>query len=354
MPEIVEGDRLRVSGRSDACFFPRTERETNFVREFDGRASDGPFFLGSSVYGRSLRFIGSGECHGIVVGRGDLRIDVSQPGERQRFRGGIATNGSVDVVAPRAGVRGSLIGDVKRASLLVRGDVVGDNVHLRNSVIVGNVHGSNVFLSNCIVFGAAVASEQLTLSASACLYYHTRLLTFEGPCLMIQAMGDSAARPVFAPLEDEAGEIWPSEVLYYPMIRRDEGHPLGNRPWAPSKSAPGARLYPKADWVTVGTEVESHTADARPVASDRTILSIAGRALNLGALQIGVEQMASLLKISFEFDHYSDQGRREAMARVRAVTTADEFWVFASLLEEGDMVVHSGTRGRKLGNAGST
>jgi hypothetical protein len=333
LPEVVEGDRIRVTGRSDTCFFPRTERETNYSRDFDGRTSDGPFLLGSSVYGRSLRFTGPGECHGIVVGRGDVRIDVSRLGERQRFRGGLSTNGSIDVAAPRTGLRDSLVGDIRNASLLVRGDVVGDDIHLRNTIVVGNVQGSNVFLSSCVVFGAAVASEQLTLSASSCLYYHSRLLTFEGPCLMLQAMGDSAVRPSFVPLEDGEGEAWTSEVLYYPVIRRDEGHPLGNRPWAPSASARMAKLYPAADWVTVATEAEGRTPDAAPVTADRTILTIAGRALNLGALQIGVEQMAALLKISFEFDHYSDRGRREAMARVRAVTTDDEYWVFANALE---------------------
>ncbi len=333
MPEVVEGDRFRVTGQSDACFFPRFERETNLAREFDGRTVDGAFFLGGSVYGRSLQFRGMGDCRGVVVGRGDLRIDVSRPGERQLFRGGICANGSIEVSAPRTGLRASLVGDIRQASVLVRGDVAGDNVHLRNAVVVGNVHGSNVFLSNCIVFGAAVASEQLTLSASACLYYHSRLATFEGPCLMLQAMGDSAARPIFAPLEDGDGTAYAPEVLYYPMIRRDEGHPLGNRPWAPSASAKLAKLYPGADWITVATEVESRTPGAAPIASDRTILSIAGRALNLGALQVGVEQMATLLKLSFEFDHYSERFQQTAIGRIREVTTDDEFWVFATLLQ---------------------
>jgi len=333
VPEVIEGDRYRLTGRSDASFFPRTERETNFTREFDGRTSDGPFWLGSSVYGRSLLFRGAGDCHGIVVGRGDLRVDVSKAGERQRFRGGIATNGNIGVAAPPSGLRDSLVADVRKASLLVRGDVVGENIQLKNAIVVGNVRGSNVHLSSCLVFGAAVASEQLTLSASACLYYHSRLVTFEGPCLMLQAMGDSAVRPVFAPYEDEDGSVLAAEVLFYPIIRRDEGHPLGNRPWAPSASAKAARLYPHADWVTVATELPSRTPEGEPVASDRTILTIAGRALNLGAIQIGVEQMAALLKISFEFDHYSDRIRREAMNRVRALTTDEEFWVFSNVLE---------------------
>ncbi len=328
MPETVEGDRIIVNGASDACFFPRLERETSYIREFDGRSSAGPFALTGSIYGRRLHFRGSGVCGGVVVGRGDLVLDVSKRGERQRFLGSISTNGGIEVLAPPLPIRETVSGNVRNASLLVRGDVVGDSVHLRNAVVVGNVHGTNVRLTNCVVFGAAVASEQLTIQSSAILYYHCRTLNFEGPCAMLHAMGESAVRPVFAPWEDPAGEIFMADVRYYPAVRSQEGGQLGNRPWERGEGSVLSRLVPQADWVTVDTG----TASGAGRIASRTVLTIAGRALNLAALQIATSQIVTMLKTSFEFDHYAPADQREAIARIRSMATDEEFWVFSSLL----------------------
>jgi hypothetical protein len=329
MPETVEGDRVIVSGTSASCFFPRTEQETSFIREFDGRGPAGPFDLGGSVYGRRLQFIGPGECRGVVLGRGDLLLDASRPGERQRFLGSVSANGGIEVKVPPLPVRDTVSGDVRQASVIVRGDVVGDTVQLRNTVVVGNVHGSNVRLTNCVIFGAVVASEQLTVQASTLLYYHCRSVTFEGPCLMLHAMGESARPPVFAPWEDPSGEVFAADVRYYPPIRGQEGGDLGNRPWKRTDGATMSRLFPNADWVTV--ETVRHGDQAKP--ASRTALTIAGRALNLVALQLSTSQMVTMLKIGFEFDHYTPRAQREAIAKLKSLATEEEFWVFSSVLE---------------------
>jgi len=332
MPETVEGDRIIVAGASKSCFFPRTEQETSFIREFDGRSPAGPFDLGGSVYGRQLRFNGPGECRGAVLGRGDLVIDVSRPGERQRFLSSVSANGGIEVKAPTLPIRETVSGDVRNASVIIRGDVVGDAVHLRNTVVVGNVHGSNVRLTNCVIFGAVVASERLTLQATTLLYYHCRTATFEGPCMMLHAMGESAGPPVFSPWEDPTGELFPADVRYYPPVRGQEGGDLCNRPWKRPEGATLSKLFPHADWVTV--ETMGHGPKGKP--ASRTALTIAGRALNLVALQISTSQMVAMLKLSFEFDHYTPRAQREAIAKIKALATEEEFWVFSSVLEPSE------------------
>jgi hypothetical protein len=333
MAETTEGDRIIVTGSSSSCFFPRLEKEVNYIREFDGRASTGPFLIRGSVYGREIQFRGSGDCFGVVVGRGDLLLDASRPGERQRMLGPITANGAVTMNSPPVALQETCIAEVKAASFIVRGDVVGDHVSLSNAVVLGNVHGTNVRLTNCIVFGAAVASEQVSVQASTILYYNCRHIAFEGPCMMLHAMGESAAPPVFAPFEDARGQIFPCDVRYYPATRTNESKSLGNRNWERPAGTRGSLLVPHADWITVNTETDRVGAGGQPTRSKRTVLTIAGRALNLAALQVATSQLTGMLKICFEFDHYSPRAQREALESIRASATEEELWVFSTVLQ---------------------
>ncbi len=331
MPELLEGECFTVTGASRACFFPRTELETSYTREFDGRTPEGSYDLFGSVYGRSLRFLGSGCCRGLVVSRGDLIIDVSRSGEQTRFLGSLSANGAIVVKTPTAAMHQTLCADIKRASLLVRGDVVGDQIDLSNAIIVGNLHATNIRLTNCVVFGSVIATERILLHASSVLYYHSREIQFAGPCMMINAMGESASMPMFAPYEDAKGNIFPPDVRYYPVVRAQEGKSLTNRPWSREPSATASRLFPAADWIPVATESIGAKSGELGIGI-RTVLTIAGRALNLASLQLATGQLTSMLRIAFEFDHYSPKHQREALERIAAISTEDERWVFSSLL----------------------
>ncbi len=331
MPESLEGERYTVTGASRACFFPRTEVETSFRREFDGRTPAGPFDLHGSVYGRALEFHGAGCCRGLVVSRGDLVIDVSLKGEVARFLGAVSASGALVVKAPRASVRDSLCSDVRRASVLIRGDVIGDQVDLTNTVVVGNVHGTNIRLTNCIVFGSTVATERVTLQASTVLYYHCREIQFAGPCMMLNGMGESGSLPGFAPFEDSSGEVFLCDMRYYPVVRSQEGRSLANRPWERLVNTDISRLYPSADWVTVATEADGEQSEQLGVGS-RVFLTIAGRALNLSSLKTATVQLTSMLRTAFEFDHYSPAMQHESLAKLATIATDEERWVFESLL----------------------
>jgi hypothetical protein len=331
VPETLEGERYTVTGTSRACFFPRTEAETNFCREFDGRTPAGPFDLHGSIYGRSLEFRGSGCCRGLVVSRGDLRIELSRKGEQARFLGTLSATGAVTVRVPHLPFRDGLCGDIRKASVLIRGDVVGDQVDLANAVIVGNVHATNVRLRGCVVFGSVVATEKITLEASTILYYHARSIQFAGPCMMLHAMGESASMPIFAALEDFGGEVLPCDMRYYPVVRSQERGGLSNRPWERPPDSNASRLYPWADWIGVATEAGGDAAEQLGIGS-RTVLTIAGRALNLASLQLATSQLTGMLRISFEFDHYSPANQRASLDKIAAIATEDERWVFTSLL----------------------
>lgn len=333
MPEQVEGDRILVNGPSRACFFPRLEQESHFIREFDGRTAAGAYALDGSVYGRNLAFRGSGVSNGVVVSRGDMHIDVARPGERATFLGSVSANGGLVVDAPDCALQESAIGDVRRASVLVRGDVVGDQVRLRNAAIVGNVHGTNIQLTNCIVFGSVIASERILAQGSTLMYYHCRGMTFEGPCMMLQAMGESSSMPVFAPYEDAAGGLFPADVRYYPAARAEGAGGLGNRPWERDPSARTSRLVPHADWVAVDTASGNPATAGSTASSKRFVLTIAGRALNLAALQVFTDRMAGMLRTAFEFDHYDRRNQSAALERLREEGTDEEAWLFCNLLK---------------------
>ncbi len=347
MSKRVEGDRLVVSDRIGGSVFPTVEAEVPFALECDGTVGDGFRILGS-VYGRQVRAHGNGHVQGMLVGRGDVVIDLRNGG-RQRYRGGITSSGNIEVLRDPVGVRQSLVGDLKQAQLLVRGDVVGERVVLRNTIVFGNVQARRIVLENCIVFGALIATESMVLRSSTFLYYYSNAVSFEGPCMALHAMGESIERPTFAPLEDHDGLILGSEVAYYPMVRRRSDSALSNRTWLerPAGAASG-RLFPSTDWVRLEVETPDVAAILRkrpeePKArkGERWVLSIAGRAMNFGVLTLDLQVLIRMLQLAFEFDHYLPEAKTAALFWIERHCTTDEQWLMREFLvhpaQQGDV-----------------
>ena len=316
MTTRIDGDQVFVTGTVRASIFPKVESETAYAIEFDGRgeAGGGAFDIQGSIYGRQLRFRGSGIGRSCVVGRGELVLDL-RAGGVQRFLGGLTANGNIEVLSDPTALRDSLVADIERTRVLVRGDVVGEVVYLRDTVVFGNIQAKRVVLERCIVVGAVVAREDLIIRASTVLYYHASRISFEGPCMCLHAMGESVERPVFSAMEDAGGTVYEPSVLYYPVIRRRAETSLSNRPWqsVPPGTATG-RLHPPSDWVRVGIEQPDPAAvlrnrpdEPKTKRSERWVLSIAGRAMNFGMLSLDIQTVGRMLQTAFEFDHYIDE-----------------------------------------------
>lgn len=350
MTTRIDGDRVFVSGLVRASIFPKVESETAYMVECDGTL-DGGFDIQGSVYGRQLRFRGNGTARSCVVGRGELVLDA-RGSSQLRFLGGLCASGNIEALVDPRRLEECAVGEISRASILVRGDVVGEAIVLRDAVVFGNVQGRRVVLERCIVVGAVVAREDLVVRASTVLYYHAQRVSFDGPCMCLHAMGESVERPAFGAFEDIDGTVYESSVLYYPVIRRRADSALSNRPWkAPVPGAASGRLHPPSDWVRVAIEQPDPAAvlrnkpdEPKVRQSERWVLSIAGRAMNFGILSLDIQAIGKMLQTAFEYDHYVDEAQAEARRWVESHCTTDERWLLGKFAIDASIEIAGGAR----------
>lgn len=329
MPERTDGDRIIVTGYSSGSHYPREQKLMNYSWEANGNSKDGPFNVEGSVYGKDLRFIGPGTIHGAVLGRGDLTLE-NHSDKPQQFFGGLCSHGNIVVSGKARPIQDTLNGDIKNADIVIRGPVVAHNVTLENAIIFGQVEADRVHLVNCIVMGAVIAKGQLTCTASTLFYYNAENITFEGPCTMIHAMGDSGTAPVFGAYQDGAQKLWDPDVQLYAVVRGQGEGGITNRVWEDAiASEDAAKLSPTNDWVRVDAwSREPQDRDGKiayvDVPVERFFLTIAGRCLNFESLQENITNLYSLLKHALQYDHYSPHTKAEIQSEWENTCTPEE------------------------------
>jgi len=317
MTERKDGDRIIITGYSGGSHFPRQQELLNFDWEADGTSEEGPFNLEGSVYGKNIRFNGPGLIRGAVLGRGDILLD-NNTNKIQSFMGGIKTASNIISKSDDKGLQNSLVGDIQKARFVFRGDVIGQNVVLENAIVFGRVYGQNIKVQQSIIFGAAIAEDKLTVTASTLMYYSSKEIEFEGPCVFLNAMGESEREPIMVPYQDATGFIWKSDLLFYPAYRDYEIHtPMTNRVWENNDGKyDRAKLFADSDWVLVPVKTKiTRMIDGKLkeeyVEGERFILSIAGRCLNFEQVNNMYRKFFTLIKTGLEYFHYNHNNRRE-------------------------------------------
>lgn len=330
MTERIQGDRLVVTGQSSGSHFPKKQSAMAQRFEADGSTADGPFHIEGSIYGRDLRFRGPGAALGPILGRGDVTLEPEYGKAPQRFLGGLHANGNISVGPRKLGFAGSPLAAVSKTSVVVRGDVIGEQVSLTDAVVFGNVRGRRVKLSRCIVFGQVIASEAAVIGSSTLLAYDAgREVRFEGPCTMVFPIGTSIEEPAFVPAIDERGVELPCTIAFLPALRALGSQGLTLRPnpepgatWAPEgwqSTASELRggegdlersLLRPVDWVRAEVETEVRRLRGKEVVSERVpseryVLTIGGRALDFDAIAPSLRHATWMLRTALEFDHYS-------------------------------------------------
>jgi len=321
--ERVDGDRITVTGYSGGSHFPREEKQLNYTWEADGYSKEGPFQIDGSVYGRNMRFLGPGIITGSVLARGDVKLDNHSEGA-QRFQAGLSVNGNIVAKSRGASLESSLTGGLDNVDYVLRGDVLANNVVLENAIVFGNIQANKIHLTSCIVFGALIAKETLTVTATTLLYYHAPEIVFEGPCVLMNAMGESNVPPVFATYEDGGGNLWDADVRFYPILRNSGNCSITNRPWLPKTPFyEVSLLFPETDWVRVDV-APSNPEEEEEDCNERYVLTIAGRALNFKNLEGQLEDIYQMLKSGLEFEHYHPNTQQEVRRVWEEICTEDE------------------------------
>lgn len=313
--------RQTIRGKYAGNYYPEVHAEIDRKLELDGISGGRPFDVSGSIYGRDLVVRGPGCVHGPMVIRGDVKLHAFQGRGVQAFQAGMFTSGNVLSQSPAKGLPQSMAGDLRGTKRIIRGDIVARNVRLDNTLVFGNIQGATIDVSSCLVFGAVIATNQARIRASTILHYHAPRIEFEGPCMMLSAMGESVDKPVFAPFEDETGKIWPANIRFYPVLRA-AGFPfLFWRPWKLEELGPLGLLFQGVDWRKVPVE----SSPDEPTEARRYVLSVAGRALDFGSLSHHLAELAELLRIGFEFDHYSPKNKLAAVKRFKSLPDEERF-----------------------------
>jgi hypothetical protein len=301
----TQGDRIVIGGYHAGSHFPREQRTIDLRIELNGTTPAGPFDVAGSIYGRDLRVIGPGSVNGPVLVRGDAQFGASKVGY-QVFRSGLFVNGNLQTSRCETGLFRNVPVQMQLPNRIIRGDVVATNAVLEDVLVFGNVEANHVRLERSVVFGAVIARERAQILASTVLYYHSPIVEFEGPCMMIHAMGESIEPPSFAPYQAPDGTVWDADVRLYPVLR-SAGYPgLLWRPEVSHKYELKGKLYDGVDWVHVGV------SGPKGSNGSRSVLSIAGRALDFGSLADHLNELCTLLRTGLEYAHYTSEAKREA------------------------------------------
>ena len=82
-------------------------------------------------------------------------------------------------------------------------------------------------------------------------------------------------------------------------------------------------LYPDVDWINVQAQT-SEDSDQGPVYADTWVLSIGGRIADYSKLSDATNTLSELLRIGFEFNHYSPETKRQQLEKIRPLLTEGE------------------------------
>ena len=318
-----EGSNIVVDGSIAGSLFPKNEKDIVFPVLIDGTKSSEPILIEGSVYGRSIEIRGGVTIEGPVVSRGDSKLSPSS--KRIRLNGGITVNGILNGSSAFKNNEMNLTQDVENASIIIRGDIaVNQSLYLSNTIVFGSIKAINCKLENCIVLGTLMIEEQLTVSMSSIGGYSARGITFEGSCLLIHALGESMAKPIFSPYEAIDGEIINCDVRYYPAMR--ENSRLVNLVHAGQAYPQYSRLDPFSDWVEVHAHPSAINSDVDGTGI-KVVLSIGGRIGDFSQIQESLNALTNMLKCGFEYDHLSQHVKHKVKEDALAKLNQDESWI---------------------------
>jgi hypothetical protein len=324
-----EGREILVDGTVEGSVFPRGEAEIAFTVLVDSTRKGQPLRVKGSIYGTSLVVRGQAAIDGPAVSRGDARLEPV--GGAVRLYSGIVVNGSLSAIPDSGSAGHGLAGDVSRAGVIIKGDVVASqNVSLRNSVVFGSIRALNIRLDNCVVLGTTVAIEQLVVSMSTIAGYLARDVTFEGACSLIYAIGESTARPTFVPHEGPDGTLTAPDVRFYPSVREKSGV-LNSSAANPDAYSSDSKLDFDSDWVRVNAQRNIVTEGEAEGLMTKWVLSLGGRIGDLGQLASSVDALTSMLRCGFEFEHYQEKIRKSRLEETMKALTAEERWILAEV-----------------------
>ena len=323
MAVYQEGSNVVVDASVAGSVFPASESELAVPILLDG--SREPVQIGGAVYSRSLEIRCAVQVNGPIVSRGDTRLNAGAA--QIVLLSGLTVNGSLTCDHDGNGRKRSIMDSLQDASVVVKGDLaVNHNIALKNTIVFGSLRAVNCSLENCLVLGTCLVDEHLRVAMSSIGGYASREVTFEGDCVMLNALGESRAMPLFVPYEEPGGGVVGCDMRYYPAMR--DGNSIVNRHSRSGVAYPEvSRLFASSDWVEADASPNPALEELTEGAVKKWILSIGGRVSDISKISNAVVSMTRMLKCGFEYEHYHPRRRKARLDEAVKGLTDEERWL---------------------------
>ena len=310
-------DRLILSGSIEGNVFPKSERDVLFPLTI--KPNEGNIIVKGSVYARSIDVeAGDVIIHGPIASRGDILIHTNEG--LFQAQAGITTLAGL-VIGEKSNSKDQLVRDCQQCRAMIKGDINSNqSIVLNNCIVFGSIKSVNCTLTNSIVLGTIHCEDHLNVQMSSIGGYVSRDVSFEGICTMFNALGESLNRPHFLPYEDIDGNIIISSIHLYPALRDTCGMRITQEM---AEQSPLSLLYEDVDWIRVAAR-NTDESDVVDEFRESWVLSIGGRIADYSKLSEATNALSELLRVGFEFTHYSANTKREQLEKIRSQLTASE------------------------------
>ncbi len=288
----MDPNNVELQNEVNGNFYPSTQSE--LLRNLILR---GPFTVNGGIFAQNIKNIGVGTVNGPVLATEEITLEAgSIPGNPIRFMSGINATMSIAIMETNKPPEESVIGDLNKAGVVVKGDIISNYIKLENALVFGNIRAKQVSIVNSIVLGAIFVDEMLRIENSIFGSFQAgkaKIVGINGWWLPF-AISSS-------PFEFETSDDGKTaEVHYLPLISESvEENGVINYYRKLLKSK--ARIFPSDVFQdsTVNGEVYY-------------LLNLAKRALNFHSIESDIQKVKILLTELSKYEHLDSSSKEES------------------------------------------
>ena len=291
------GDRL-IEGKTGALY---PIDDLDFERTI---VLGGDFEVEGGIYAKNIKVQGRGVVHGPAF----VRAETTLYGMHSSLaaRSGVTSISSLKTDETGLPPSETTVARPGGERIISGGDLVSEHVFLENCLVVGSVQGAEkVYLKNCLVIGPVFSHGEVHMANCTFLTYNAESVVFEGRNTCILPMGFSRNRPIFA---DAVG---PAYLRYIAICDPD----------APTAFLNGSLRHNPAETheddqrVCVNPQADFHHGSLDSW-GDGWGLNLSARALNWKPVRQSIESLGAVLKVFYEWEHYSESLRMKFIEEI--------------------------------------
>ena len=301
----IDKNNVILTGEMEGSFYPSCQAE--LLRNVRLKS---PYYLKGGILSQNLTNSGGGTVTGPVLASSEVTLSPSRPssGKREplRFLSGISATISISMEEEAKPLEETVIGNMLKTALIIRGDVVSDMVKLENALIFGNIRGRQITVVNSIIIGSLLAEDEL-------LVENSKFVSFSGGHVVLRGnngcwlpYGTSLVPIEFEDAVDSQGKKISPQLCYLAIKnakdKETKGMLSGNIPCGNRDDR-----EPVETALLLGSgDIEKHkTRDGKDIYA----LNIARRALNLAPVEEEIKTIEEFLEGILMYEHLDKSSR---------------------------------------------